>query len=186
MEEAKVKKVKDWKPLRNATEVQRFLGFTGYYRYFIKGYSQIAQPLLNLTKKTTTWHWDDDQQKAFDKLKTRMCNRPILIDPNLFKMFYLQTNASSTGAGAVLTQEVEGSKKHKPVAYFSCTFSPVESNYNIYEKEFLVVIKAIENWRAYLIWTEKLFIIETNHKNLTYWKEPKKLTGRTARWHKKL
>jgi len=42
MEEAKVKKVKGWKPPRNVTEVQRFLGFTGYYRYFIKGYSQIA------------------------------------------------------------------------------------------------------------------------------------------------
>jgi hypothetical protein len=88
--------------------------------------------------------------------------------------------------GAVLTQEVEGSKKCKPVAYFSCTFSPAESNYDIYEKQFLAVIKAIENWRAYLIWTEKPFIIKTDHKNLMYWKEPKKLTGRTARWHEKL
>jgi len=49
-------------------------------------------------------------------------------------MFYLQTDASSTGAGAVLTQEVEGSKKRKPVTYFLCTFSPTEANYDIYEK----------------------------------------------------
>ena len=82
----------------------------------------------------------------------------------------------TTGAGAVLTQEAEGSKKQKPIAYFSCTFSPVEANYDIYEKEFLVVIKAIKHWRAHLIWTEQPFIIETDHKNLTYWKEPKKLT----------
>jgi len=108
------------------------------------------------------------------------------MNPDLFKMFYLQTDALSTGAGAVLTQEVKGSKKRKPVAYFSCTFSPAEANYDIYEKEFLAVIKAIENQRAHLIWTEKPFIIETDHKNLTYWKEPKKLTGRTARWHEKL
>jgi hypothetical protein len=74
MEEAKVEKVKDWKPPRNVTEVQHFLGFTGYYHYFIKGYSQIAQPLLDLMKKTTSWHWEDDQQKAFNELKTRMCN----------------------------------------------------------------------------------------------------------------
>jgi hypothetical protein len=141
---------------------------------------------LDLTKKTTSWHWGNDQQKAFDELKTRMCNRPILTNPDLSKTFYLQTDASSTGAGAVLTQEVEGSKKRKPVAYFSCTFSPVEANYDIYEKEFLAVIKAIENWRAHLIWTEKPFIIETDHKNLMYWKEPKKLTERTARWHEKL
>jgi hypothetical protein len=145
-----------------------------------------VRPLLDLTKKTTSWHWDGDQQKAFDELKTRMCNRPILMNPDLSKTFYLQTDASSTGAGAVLTQEVEGSKKCKLVAYFSCTFSPAETNYDIYEKEFLAVIKAVENWRAHLIWTEKPFIIETDHKNLTYWKEPKKLMGRTTRWHKKL
>ena len=88
--------------------------------------------------------------------------------------------------GAILTKEVEGTQKQKPIAYFSCTFSPAEANYNIYEKEFLAVIKAIKNWRAHLIWTKEPFIIETDHKNLMYWKEPKKLTGRTARWHKKL
>jgi hypothetical protein len=186
MEEAKVEKVKDWKPPRNATEVRRFLGFTGYYRYFIKGYSQIARPLLDLTKKTTSWHWNNDQQKAFDELKTRMCSRPILMNPDPSKMFYLQTDTSSIGAGAVLTQEVEGSKKCKLVAYFSCTFLPTETNYDIYEKEFLAIIKAVENWRAHLIWTEKPFVIETDHKNLTYWKEPRKLMGRTMRWHEKL
>jgi hypothetical protein len=42
MEEAKVDRVKDWRPPRDVTQVRRFLGFTGYYRYFIKGYSQIA------------------------------------------------------------------------------------------------------------------------------------------------
>ncbi len=62
----------------------------------------------------------------------------------------------------------------------------MEENYNIYEKEFLAVLKALENWRAHLIWTKKPFVIETDHKNLTHWKEPKKLTGRTARWHEKL
>ena len=56
MEEGKVDKVCDGKPPRNVTEVRRFLGFTGYYRYFIKGYSQIARPLLDLTKQATSWH----------------------------------------------------------------------------------------------------------------------------------
>ena len=70
------------------------------------------------------------------------------MNPDPSKMFYLQTDALSTGAEAVLTREVKGSKKHKPIAYFLCTFSPAKSNYNIYKKEFLAVIKAIENWRA--------------------------------------
>jgi hypothetical protein len=186
MEEAKVEKVKHWKPPCNTTEVRRFLGFTGYYRYFIKGYLQIVQPLLDLTKQSTTWHWGTDQQKAFDELWAKMCDKPVLMNPDPTKTFYLQTDASSSRAGAVLTQELDGSKKWKPIAYFSYTFSPAEANYNIYEKEFLAVIKAIEHWRAHLIWTKQPFIIETDHKNLTYWKEPKKLTGRTARWHEKM
>jgi len=74
----------------------------------------------------------------------------------------------------------------KTITYFLCTFSPAEANYDIYEKEFLAVIKAINNWRAHLIWMKEPFIIKTNYKNLTYWKELKKLTGRTARWHEKL
>jgi len=70
--------------------------------------------------------------------------------------------------------------------YFSNTFTPTKQNYNIYEREFLGVIKALEHWCPYLIWTEKPFIIETDHENLTYWQSPKKLTERTAHWHKKL
>ena len=186
MEEAKVDKVKDWRPPCNVTQVRCFLGFTGYYCYFIKNYSQIAQPLLDLTKKGTPWHWDEPQQRAFEALKKKMCEKPILANPNPKGTFYLQTDASLSGAGVVLSQEVEGTKKRRPVAYFSCTYSPAEANYDIYEKEFLAVIKAIQNWRAHLIWMEKPFIIETDHKNLTYWKEPKKLVGRTAHWHEKL
>jgi hypothetical protein len=87
MEEAKVEKVRGWKPLQNTTEVQHFLEFTGYYHYFIKGYSQIAQPLLDLTKQSTKWHWGMDQQKAFDELRTRMCNKLVLMNPDPTKVF---------------------------------------------------------------------------------------------------
>jgi len=145
----------------------------------------LAQPLLDLTKKGTPWEWGARQQEAFENLKEKMCEQPVLANPDPKKTFYLQTDALSMGAGAILSQEGDNGKR-RPVAYFLCTFSPAETNYDIYEKEFLAVINAIQNWRAHLIWTEKLFVIETDHKNLMYWKEPKKLTGRTARWHEKL
>jgi hypothetical protein len=109
-----------------------------------------------------------------------MCEKPVLANPDLKKTFYLQTDTSTSGAGAVLSQELDDSKKRRPIAYFSCIYSPAEANYNIYEKEFLAVIKAIQNWRAHLIWMEKLFIIKTDHKNLTYWKEHKRLSGHTV------
>jgi hypothetical protein len=181
MEEAKVAKVKDWPPPRNVREVRRFLGFTGYYRHFIKGYSSVARPLLELTKKTIEWHWDGEQQDAFEQLRQRMISKPILTHPDHTKTFYVQTDASAYGVGAVLSQEGEATGQAKPrrhpIAFFSATFTPAERNYDIYEREFLAVKKAIEHWRAYLIWTEKPFIIETDHENLTYWKSPKKLSG---------
>ena len=78
MEDGKVERVKDWSPPRNVREVRKFLGFTGYYRYFIQNYSKIARPLLDLTKHTTPWHWDKDQQTAFQALKDKMCSKPVL------------------------------------------------------------------------------------------------------------
>ena len=89
MEEGKVNKVKNWTPLRNLKEVRRFLRFMGYYRYFIKGYSAIAKPLLELTKQSTLWHWDALQQQAFDDLKQKMCEKLVLQQPDFDKTFCL-------------------------------------------------------------------------------------------------
>ena len=80
-----------------------------------------------------------------------MCNKPVLTHPDPNKMFYLQTDASTKGVGAVLSQQVNGTKRQRPIAYYSATFTLAEENYNIYEKEFLVVLKALEHWQAHLI-----------------------------------
>jgi Reverse transcriptase (RNA-dependent DNA polymerase) len=78
MDDTKVEKVCNWRPPTNVTEVRKFLGFTGYYRYFIRDYSKIAQPLLQLTHLTSTWHWDEDEQTAFETLCQAMINKPVL------------------------------------------------------------------------------------------------------------
>src|SRR6266851_8470847 len=129
----------------------------GYYRYFIQGYSAIARPLLDLTKQATLWHWEDPQQHAFDTLKAQMCAKPVLQQPDFTKVFYLQTNASAYGVGAVLSQEggvmtlnsPNTKPRWHPVAYYSNTFTPTEQNYDIYEREFLGVVKALEHWHPY-------------------------------------
>ncbi len=111
-----------------------------------------------------------------------MVSKPILQQPDFNKMFYLQTDASKYGVGAVLLQDggMKGVtlRKWHLIVFYSATFSPTEQNYN--DLEFLGVLKSIEHWRPYLIWTKEPFVIETDHKNLTYWKSPRKLTGRTA------
>src|SRR5713226_8492866 len=67
--------------------------------------------------------------------------------------------------------------------YYSATLSPAERNYDIYERELLAVMKSLAHWRHYLGWTKLPFIILTDHANLQYWKAPKNLNRRTARWH---
>ena len=106
MNPKKLESVKNWAIPTNPTEIRKFLGFTGYYRYFIPNYSQIARPLLHLTKKTTPWEWTKMQQLAFDLLKALMCEAPVLIQPNFEKKFFLQVDASAYGMGAVLSRKM--------------------------------------------------------------------------------
>ena len=157
-------------------------------------YSSIARPLLDLTKKTTPWHWGERQFKAFEELKTQMCSSPVLAQPNFDKRFILQVDASAYGVGAILSQEGDHSTltpslKQRikptlhPVAYYSATFTATEWNYDIYERELLAIMKALAHWRPYLGWTKTPFIIRTNHANLQYWKSPRNLNRQTARWH---
>ena len=111
-----------------------------------------------------------------------MAARPILLQPNFDKQFVLQTDASALGVGAVLLQQ-EDTKKLQPVKFFSAPFTPTERNYDIYERELLAIMKALAHWRPYLGWTKEPFLIQTDHANLQYWKSPRNLNRRTARWH---
>ena len=181
MDPKKLKGVAGWTTPCSVTKVRQFLGFTGYYCYFVPKYSKVACPLLDLTKKTTPWHWDDEQQTAFETLKNLMCISPVLIQPNFNKQFFLQADAS---VGTILSQEGEHlspslAKQLKPirhpVAYYSTTFSPTKRNYNIYKRELLAVMKSLAHWQQYLGWTREPFIILSDHDNLCYWKSPRNL-----------
>jgi len=185
MDDTKIVKVKNWITPHNVREVHKFLGFIGYYHYFIQDYSKKARPLLYLTHNATPWQWGPDQQTAFETLHDAMCDKPVLQQPDFVKPFYILTDASAYGMGAILSQEGETDilhietphKKPKlhPVAYYSATFTETERNYDIYDRELLAIMKAITHWRPYLIWTEEPFTIYTDHANLLYWKSPCKL-----------
>jgi RNase H-like domain found in reverse transcriptase len=193
MDDTKVEKVHNWRTPTNIMEVRKFLGFTGYYRYFIKDYSKIAWPLLQLTHLMTPWSWQNEEQTAFETLCKAMIDKPVLRQPDFTKPFFLLTDASAYGVGAILSQEggtMDQTMNQKlrlhPVAYYSATFTEMEHNYDIYEWELLAIIKAITHWRPYLIWTKEPFTILTDHANLLHWKSPRKLNRRTAHWHGEL
>jgi hypothetical protein len=85
MNPGKVAAVRDWTTPANLREVRAFIGFANFYRRFIKDFASIARPLHDLTKKDTPWQWHSEQQKAFNELKRRFCEEPILkvYDPEL-------------------------------------------------------------------------------------------------------
>ena len=191
MDPTKTQGIADWKTPQNLKDVRAFLGFTGFYRYFVPNYSKIARPLIELTKKAVPFHWDEAQLKAFETLKSLMCSRPVLKQPDYTKPFFLSTDASAYGVGAVLSQEGETNPRTKkptqqPIAYYSATFTPTERNYDIYERELLAVIKALTHWRPHLAATKDPVTILTDHANLTYWKTPRTINRRVARWFTEL
>ncbi len=168
MDPVKTQGVQTWEAPTNLTKARGFVGFLNFYRRFIKGFSKLAQPLHNLTKKGVTWKWTHVEQKAFDALKEAVAKEPVLLFPQLAKPFEMEVDASAIAIGAVLNQEGEDGRKH-PIAYYSKSFSTPERNYDIYNRELLAIVKALQQWRTYLLGSPHEIIIYTDHSNLQYW-----------------
>ena len=116
--------------------MKSFLGLAGYYRKFIRNFSKIAKPLTELIKKDAPFHWTDRQQNAFETLKQKLCEAPVLKYPDFNKNFVLTTDASNEGLGAILSQSQDG----HPCCYISRTLNPPEKNYSTTEKELLAIV----------------------------------------------
>ena len=102
MDPKKLQGMADYPVLKNVTDIRAFLGFMGYYCYFIENYLAIVRPLLDLTKKASIFRWEKCHQEAFDKIKSIMCKAPVLLQPDFNKKFYLQTDASAYGMGVTI------------------------------------------------------------------------------------
>ena len=101
--------------------------------------------------------------------------------PDQTKPFQIKCDASKYASGAVLTQLDSNEDRH-PCAFLSKTFSHTERNYEIYDRELLVIIRALEEWRHYIQGSPHTTTILLDHKNLTYYREAKTLNRRQARW----
>jgi len=174
MDPIKIQGVADWPVPRNVTDVRSFLGFTNFYRRFIRNFSDVAKPLNALLQKDAKWEWSDVQFKAFEHLKSLLCSKPILVFPTEDRAFLVEADSSSYATGAVLSQMREDDKWH-PVAYISKSLSPAERNYDIYDKEMLAVMCALEQWCHYLKGAKHPVQILTDHKNLEYFMTTQKL-----------
>ncbi|KAA3461996.1 DNA/RNA polymerases superfamily protein [Gossypium australe] len=158
--------------------IRSFLGLTGYYRRFVKGFSTMATPLTKLLQKNGRFEWSDRCQKSFDQLKALLTEAPILVQPESGKEFVIYNDASLNGLGCVPMQE------GKVVAYASRQLKPHEKNYPTHDLELAVIVFALKILCHYLF-GEKCHVF-SDHKSLKYLMTQKDLNLRQRRWLKLL
>ena len=163
----------------NARQTRQFLGLYSFYRRFIESFARIARPLHQLTKMGTTFHWTPECQAAFNTLKTKLCETPVLAYPAFDKDFVLETDASIDGIGAVLSQVQQDGCLH-PVAFASRSLSSSERNYGITDLETLAVVWAITHFRCYIY--GHALTVYTDHSAVRSVLETPSPSGRHARW----
>lgn len=167
---------------KNAKNIKQFLGLTGYYRRFIEDYAKISKPLTKLLKANATFQWLDEQQRAFETLRDKLCEEPILQYPDFTRPFIITTDASGYALGAVLSQGDIG--KDLPISYASRLLNGAELNYATIEKELLAIVYAVNYFRPYIY--GRKFILVTDHKPLMWLHRVKDPTSRLLRWRFKL
>nr|GEW70616.1 reverse transcriptase domain-containing protein [Tanacetum cinerariifolium] len=158
--------------------VRSFLGHDGFYRRFIKDFSKISRPMTHLLEKDTSFIFFEDCIKAFQTLKKKLTEAPILISPNWDLPFELMCDASDFAIGAVLEKRYE--KHFRPIHYASKMLTEAESNYTTTEKEMLAVVYAFEKFQSYLIMNK--CIVHTDHSALKYLFAKKDAKARLLRW----
>ncbi|GJW18488.1 reverse transcriptase domain-containing protein [Tanacetum coccineum] len=158
--------------------IRSFLGHAGFYRRFIKDFSKISRPMTHLLEKNTPFIFSEECIQAFQTLKKKLTEAPILIAPNWDQPFELICDANDYSIGAVMGQRTE--KHFRPIHYASKTMTKAESNYTTTEKEMLVVVYAFEKFRSYLIMNKS--IVYMDHSALKYLFAKKDAKARLLRW----
>ena len=175
----KVVAIQDFPPPRDVKTLQSFLGLASYYRRFISGFSVVANPLFCLTRKNVEFVWDAACQEAFDRLKELLTQAPVLAFPLFDQGFRLDTDASGSGLGAVLSQQQDDGSV-RLIAFASRSLQPHEKNYGVTELEALGVVWAVKHFRPYLY--GQTCDVYTDHEALRSLLNTPHPSGKLARW----
>lgn len=175
----------NWPIPKTAGEIRIFLGLTGWYRKYIKNFSDATAPLTELTKKTVEWTWGQKEAEAFQTIKDALTQPPVLLVPDHSLPFQVHTDAAGIGSGRVLSQDQGNGQQ--PIAYGSQKFSPAERNYSTHEQEMLAIIHALlKEWRHFLEGSPHKVHIYTDHASLRYFLSQPTLSRRQTRWNELL
>ena len=180
-DQAKTERIKNYPTPTDVTEVRRFLGLASYYRRFVPKFASIASLMHALTKKSVPFQWTDECESAFNELKVALSTSPVLIYPKFGPghSFILETDASTVGLGAVLSQMQDNGTVH-PIAYASRSVDKHEKNYGISKLETLGLVWAVHYFRPYLLghWCT----VYTDHAACLAILNTAKPSGKLARW----
>ena len=160
--------------------VRGFIGIMSYYRRYIPRFSELAEPLINLTRKNSKFIWDDHCQKSFESLKKSLQSPPILAYPDTSKQFILYCDASDKAVGSVLMQKQDGIEK--PIYFLSHSLSQTQRRWPIIEKEAFSIIYSLQKLDFFLSDTHIPFIIKTDHKPLKYLFTAKQSNRKLQMW----
>ncbi|GKC67541.1 reverse transcriptase domain-containing protein [Tanacetum coccineum] len=158
--------------------VQSFLGHAGFYRRFIQAFSKIARPITHLLEKETLFIFSKECIEAFNILKKKLTEDPILVAPDWDLPFEIMCDASDYAVGAVLGQRK--TKNFQPIHYASKTMTDAQAHYTTTEKELLAVVYAFEKFRPYLVLSKT--IVYTDHSALKYLLAKQDVKPRLLRW----
>jgi hypothetical protein len=171
----KVEVIKNWPSSKSIFEVRRFHGLASFYRKFIRNFSGISAPMMDMVKKRhKSFHWTQEVEKSFNLLKRKIIEQPILVLLDFSKTFHVKCCASGFAIGAIFSQD------DRPIAYFSEKLNEVKVKYSMYDKEFYVVIQALKKWRHYLV--PKEFVLYSDNNALQFVTQQEKLNQRHVKW----
>ena len=178
VDRAKIEVIEKLPPPINVKGIRSFLGHAGFYRCFIKDFSQIARPLMSLLAKDAPFDFTDECLVAFHTFKKALISAPIILPSDWTLLFEIMCDASDYAIGAVLGQTKD--KKHHAIAYASKTLTRAQLNYVTTKKELLAIVFAIDKFRSYLVGV--MIIVYTDHAALKYLLTKKDAKPRLIRW----
>ncbi|KAF8412849.1 hypothetical protein HHK36_000821 [Tetracentron sinense] len=173
----KVQCMIDWPRPTTTKALRGFLGFTGYYRRFVRGYRHICAPLTALLKKDG-FAWNAEAELAFETLKKAMVSTPVLALPDFSQQFVIECDASRRAIGAVLMQG------RWPIAFINKVLPIRSKGISTYEKEMEAIVFAVTKWRPYLV--GRKLLIRTDHRSIKYMDAQRASTPAQQWWLSKL
>ncbi|GJR86805.1 reverse transcriptase domain-containing protein [Tanacetum coccineum] len=156
--------------------VRSFLGHARFYRRFIKDFSKISRSMTKLLEKDAVFDFNKECIEAFESLKEKLTNAPIMVSPDWSRPFELMCNASDFAVEVVL-----GEGKHfRPIHFARKTLNNAQQNYTVTEKELLAVVFAFDKFRSYLVLSKT--VVFTDHSALKYLFAKQDAKPRLIRW----